>query len=491
MPSAELKMACCARRILQTRKTPVPHAPTTPEPSPLRPTAEFLVVLLIGILVFRSFAAEAYIVPTGSMAPTLLGLHREYVCNNCRKHYDLGMDEQGRSGRPVCPNCGESPHPADPGVERSGDRLLVHKHLFDMRPARRWEVAVFQNPADPRQAYVKRIVGLPGESVLIRGGDVYADGKIARKSPEEQRALRIPVFDNDFPPADADRYPRWIFWRSGRRRSATGWEAVGSTFRHEPATPPVDAIDWLEYRHWQPDRARYGPIRDYTPYNGADLPGDNRVNDLMLAATVTLGSPGAVRLWIGGEADEFVVTLPIGGAGRVEATRNGRPVSLAGVRAGPLKLTAKVEASWFDRRLTVTLDGAPAFDPLDIDDEPLRPSPRRVAPAIGVDPGASATVKDLKVYRDIYYTDALSSVPKRPFGVEEPYALKAGEYFVLGDNSPVSNDSRFWPDSPVVRAEALLGKPFLVHLPSQGVPLQVFGRELYWIPDPRQIRYIR
>ena len=462
---------------------------TIPEPSPLRPTAEFLVVLLVGILVFRSFAAEAYIVPTGSMAPTLLGLHREFTCDNCKKPYDLGMDERGRSGRPVCPNCGESARAGDNGVERSGDRLLVHKHLFDLRPVRRWEVAVFQNPADPRQAYVKRVVGLPGEAILIRGGDVHADGRICRKSPEEQRAMRIPVFDNDFPPADADRYPRWLAWRPGRRAEGVGWGPDGTTYVHKITDAPVEAVDWLEYRHWQPDRARYGPVRDYTPYNGPDLPGDNRVHDLALAATVTADRPADLRLRLGGESDEFAVTLSA--AGGVEVRRNDRPLAARGARSGPLPTTYRVEASWFDRRLTVLVDDRPAFEPIDVDDEPLRPRPRRVAPAIGVDSSARIVLSHMKIYRDIYYTDALSGAPKRPFGVEEPYPLGAGEYFVLGDNSPVSNDSRFWADSPVVRAEALLGKPFLVHLPSQGVPLQVFGRELYWIPDPRQIRYIR
>jgi signal peptidase I len=99
-------------------------------------------------------------------------------------------------------------------------------------------------------------------------------------------------------------------------------------------------------------------------------------------------------------------------------------------------------------------------------------------------------VADLKIFRDVYYTRALGSIPRHPHGVNEPYQLRDDEYFVLGDNSPVSNDSRFWSGSPVVPRSMFLGKPFLVHLPGQVVALEVFGRSLYWVPDPRRIRYI-
>ena len=135
------------------------------------------------------------------------------------------------------------------------------------------------------------------------------------------------------------------------------------------------------------------------------------------------------------------------------------------------------------------LDGQPLFQPLDYDN-PLTGPPGDESPiALGVRGGA-LSVSNLKIFRDVYYTSALGSIPRHPYGVNEPYALKDDEYFVLGDNSPVSNDSRFWPGSPVVPRSMFLGKPFMVHLPGEVVALEVFGRSVYWVPDPRRIRYI-
>src|SRR5262249_38981740 len=155
-------------------------------------------------------------------------------CPSCTQRFDLGMDESGRSGRPVCPNCGEGNLLREAAVECSGDRLLVQKHLFDLRPPRRWEVAVFQNPSDPSQAYVKRVVGLPGESILIRGGDIYINGRIARKTLAEQRAMRLSIYDQDHRPADSNRFPRWNFRHlEGRGVLPSGWREQGTGFVHE------------------------------------------------------------------------------------------------------------------------------------------------------------------------------------------------------------------------------------------------------------------
>src|SRR3954447_18952139 len=116
---------------------PTVDVPSHPPGSGLaRQTVEFLIVLTLSILLFRTFAAEAYIVPTGSMAPTLLGQHDEVVCPNCGFRFAVGRDYEGRAGRPICPNCGQDELEGVAAVECNGDRLLVQKFLYDVRRPR-------------------------------------------------------------------------------------------------------------------------------------------------------------------------------------------------------------------------------------------------------------------------------------------------------------------------------------------------------------------
>ncbi len=485
---------------------------TTPVPSQdrlwpvlARPTVEFLVLLSLSILLLRTFAAEAYIVPTGSMAPTLLGDHEEIVCPRCAMRFALGYDGDSRSAKPLCPNCGTVVLDRAAAIACSGDRVLVQKFVYDLRRPERWEVAVFHNPSEPTQAYVKRVVGLPGESIQIVQGDVWINGQIARKTLREQRAMRILVYDNNFVPNDGARYPRWLPRRDrAGQRLPSGWHAVATRFVHEPIPPTVpvrgrEPIDWIEYHHRGADRTnRSAPVSDFLAYNGGELPGENPVNDLMLEANLTCGDNVrdlTVRINSGG--DRFFLSLPVGGQGALNVRLPGRTLAPLRVRpqglaalAAATSRTVHLEISVMDRRLQAALDGTLLFDPIDFDDPLVFPNSGESPVALGVRSG-SVVVGDLRLYRDVHYTSSLANIPRRPFGVDSPYLLGTDEFFVLGDNSPVSNDSRFWTASPVVPGELFLGKPFLVHLPGQVVPLKVFGRSVYWVPDPREIRYIR
>ena len=114
-----------------------PNVPTPnaePPSSVARQMVDFIVVLCMSILVFRTFAAEAYIVPTGSMAPTLLGTHKELVCPNCQFRFAMGLDDEGRAGRAACPNCGQNDLDGVAAVDCNGDRVLVEKPcIYDVR----------------------------------------------------------------------------------------------------------------------------------------------------------------------------------------------------------------------------------------------------------------------------------------------------------------------------------------------------------------------
>jgi signal peptidase I len=61
-----------------------------------------------------------------------------------------------------------------------GDRIVALKML---RPLR-WDLIVYVPPFDAETVYVARLVGLPGESVEIRDGEVWIDGKLSAKPLE-------------------------------------------------------------------------------------------------------------------------------------------------------------------------------------------------------------------------------------------------------------------------------------------------------------------
>ena len=66
----------------------------------------------------------------------------------------------------------------DPNFE-NGDYLIVDEITYRFRAPQRGEVIVFKFPQNPSQRFIKRIIGLPGETVEIENGDIiiYKDGK--------------------------------------------------------------------------------------------------------------------------------------------------------------------------------------------------------------------------------------------------------------------------------------------------------------------------
>ncbi len=58
-----------------------------------------------------------------------------------------------------------------------GDRLLSNNVIYKIRPPKRGEVVIFKYPEDPKRDFVKRMIALPGERVMIKDGRIYVNGK--------------------------------------------------------------------------------------------------------------------------------------------------------------------------------------------------------------------------------------------------------------------------------------------------------------------------
>jgi signal peptidase I len=111
--------------------------------STLREYFESIVIAVILALFVRTFVVQAFKIPTGSMENNLL----------------------------------------------IGDHLLVNKFIFGptesrpeqkllpVHPIRRGDVIVFKYPEEPERDFIKRVIGLPGETLEVRDKKVYINGK--------------------------------------------------------------------------------------------------------------------------------------------------------------------------------------------------------------------------------------------------------------------------------------------------------------------------
>ena len=540
-----------------------------------RSLAESFISLFVAVLLFRTFAAEGYMISTGSMAPCLLGFHKRVECPTCGATFPFGVaydtddeahaDELARGRtRAVCPNCGQKGIDLAEVPRNHGDQLLVNKQAYLYRSPQRWEIVVFRNPAKPTEAYVKRVVGLPGEQLQLNDGDVVIDGQLARKPFDRQREMRILVHDHDHrPKSDPGFHAHWQPVAAGavdlsESSQPGGWRPADDSFvlrEGNERRPDREPFQWVEYLHWiragglhetsvplahwpeevQPasvppaglrfdpkaatlsctgalaaDTAQHiteltedGPFRTaigelyeashiaplidnygYNPNEGGAVP--NPVRDVMLSARVQCeGGAGEFAIQMTDGAQNFTVVFDASRREvRLYAGESEEPAA-TGDWPTPLdKNAAIIEVSLFDKQVQVAVNGQSLMDPWPFETPSGTPAPRS-AVRFGAR-GLDVRVDQLKLYRDVYYTSS-----RARHGVNRPHPLGDDDYFMLGDNSPVSHDSRRWDEAPVHRS-LLLGKPFLVHLPSKPGRLRVGDREMHLrLPDMERVRFLK
>src|SRR5262249_60109346 len=95
---------------------------------------ETILLALCALLLVRALVTEPYGVPTGSMAPTLLGHHRAVACPRCGYVVRVGSPGDPADPQPThlagaaCPNCGCADLGPDRPPVRRRHRPLVHKN---------------------------------------------------------------------------------------------------------------------------------------------------------------------------------------------------------------------------------------------------------------------------------------------------------------------------------------------------------------------------
>ncbi|WP_254512158.1 signal peptidase I [Anatilimnocola floriformis] len=255
------------------RKTDNNKESDAPHDGGWRETIESLAMAVILALLFKGYVAEAFVIPTGSMAPTLQGRHRDIDCPQCGFRYQTtASDEVEQSSgflnnnhvvSGTCPVC-RFTHPYNPDKDSnessfSGDRIIVSKFAYEIADPRRWDVIVFKYPGGATQNYIKRLVGLPGETLQIAGGNIYTRGAgqsdfhIARKPPHKLTAMLQIVDDSDHIPPVLTKLGWPTRWReiTADNSPQAAWKTADGGASFSCAEVPTGTA-WLRYRHFAP-----------------------------------------------------------------------------------------------------------------------------------------------------------------------------------------------------------------------------------------------
>jgi signal peptidase I len=380
---------------------------------------EAIIIAFIMALVIRCFCIEVFKIPSSSMEPILLG------------------DVSDKHPAETCPF---GAYHVSPG----GDRIMVTKYYYAFSQIERFDVVVFKFPLNQAKNFIKRVVGLPDESLKIYRGNLYVKKKgeerfqIARRTLRTQDSIWID-------PAKGSK--GFLGTKADFERS---WDPKALPDRKGPATHTVTDGE-LSTQEAAGERSLQF---SYKPGSLDDGSGQS-VDDMHIAFEFEMTSPrGQVFAELANAYGRFEVLLDTEGgsllrchlpskdaAGRIVTNVVTQP--LTDVRIS-VDHWYKLDLSIVDGMAYVRInDGEPrARQPfIDFRENLVEvPNPERRI-AFGTR-GVTFKVKNLALGRDIYYRGRDRN--SMDLHEDEELVIPAGHYVMMGDNVANSHDSRAW-----------------------------------------------
>ena len=391
-----------------------------------------------------------------SMAETLLGNHFRVTCGDCGIPFRCDADSSPDDRLAVCPSCAIGDNALRDEDLHLGDTVLVDTWPYLWSAPKRGDLVMLvepkmnDEPSSPTFA-VKRVAGLPREQPSIHFGDFRANGKAVRRTPRELREVSCLVHDSDYRPRSLPNQRRWLPYPAG----ATGWEATDGGFRF---TSPVDTDEsqWLAYEHWHSSaspapRTQPAMILDNDSYNQAEARGLSPVRDLTVRCKVQ-GRTGDFILALLDPPHKLIVHLQLD-SGRFLMLKDGSTIIAEALphTAGDFLFEAAIcDGSFrFSHNRHLLAEFVYREQPSPDGSQKIAESAPRIQ--IGAY-GGPIEVTHLQVRRDIYYLT--------PTGLGGDWQMESpldnDRFFLLGDNPPISVDSRQWGGG--VAREAILGR---------------------------------
>jgi len=466
----------------------------------LKETFEYLILSFLLAFIFKTFILEAFIIPTGSMASTLNGAHFHLNCHACKYQFNYNYKNDGAtlpttpvpivktrlnaSQSPLCPMCGTVADRDTVLPVLNGDRVFVLKHLYGFISPKIWDVVVFKNPTDPLENYIKRLIGTPGDTVAIIDGDIYINNLIQTKPKHVQDHLWIPIYDAHFQlPNPTNLNQAWLPPFDTEKRDSH-WISQLDTQDLRYSTNTLDGDD-IDVLHFNTDRFQLAS-HCFLAYNGPKVDLMPYASDYKVEATLVPTNDAATCHFMfkkyGRQYQGTIVA-----SGKVTITDVTNNIVLLQKTVPPLKRDQDndVAFSILDHQLIIAVNGETncytgSNDAKAWGYDKSQPRHFHSAFAIGGQNG-NFTLKGIKLYRDTHYTYNLEGTNHKALGSPmNPLKsrLNRGEYYVLGDNSPASNDSRFWNQpgygngkeafrTGIVPKEYLIGRAIMVFWPSK------------------------